>query len=403
MVRRPIVSAALCVGVACNTQVAGEPADPTVGATAVSSSTTVGLASTIAVTTSTESGPTTTLAISVPEVGPIFGEETGMMLLLDDGIEGLTAVDPDRRLAARTVVEGQRAGDEQYSMVKVGERLVVGWAEPYSVDIETREGISLGGATIFVPAAEPNRVWMIDYPGGRIGQGDPLVWQVDVVSAQILTEPKSLRRELHPDRGILVGLALQTEGGISLWGVTGSFTHLASNGPGFTHDVHGHDLVWCRNRCTQLVVTDTSNLEEETFDPPSGYDVFLTSRVSPDGRRLAALVGRRGGDHVGKAIWLFDRVNREGSVLADPESHVDFLAWDPDGDQLFASSYSYGETRTTVWRYQVSDQQFAAAVLPFGGALSLVVVESSLGDAYIGDERVDPSKCFRGGNCTFEF
>lgn len=405
MALRPIVVAVLCVGAACAPQGTPEPADTTAAATTVSSTTTGDAVSTTATTKPTELGPPTTLETSVPAEGPAFGDETGVLLLLDDGIEGLTAVDLDRRRAGRSVVEGQRAGDEPYSMIEVGHRLVVGWAEPYSVDLATRQGLSLGAATIFVPAAEPDRVWMIDYPGGRIGQGDPLVWQVDVVSGEPVSEPTSLPRELYPDIGIPGGLALQTEGGLSLWGgETGRFTHLASNGPGFTHDVHGDDLVWCRDRCTELVVTDTATLEEETFDPPTGYDMFLTSRVSPGGRMLAALVGRQGRDfHEGEAIWLLDRDNREAFVVTDPASHADHLAWAPDGDQVFATSNSYLQTHTAVWRYQVSDQRFSAVVLPFGGALSLVVVESSLADAYFGDELVDPAECTRGGNCTFEF
>lgn len=328
-----------------------------------------------------------------------------MLLLLDDGLTGLIAVDVDRRLAARTVVEGQRAGDEPYSMIKVGGRLVVGWAEPYSVDLATREGISLGGATVFVPAAEPNRVWMIDYPGGRIGQGDPLVWQVDVVSGEPVSEPTSLPVDLYPAIGIPGGLALQPESGISLWdSETGSFTRLVSNGFGSPHDVHGDDLIWCKDQCTQLVVTDTSNMESETFDPPTGYDMFLTSKVSPDGRTLAALVGRQGREfYQGEAIWLLDRDSKDTSLVSDPETHAEQLAWAPDGDQLFATSYSYRETRTAVWRYQVGDQEFSSVVLPFGGALSLVVVESTLADAYLGDELVDPGECPGAGNCTFEF
>jgi hypothetical protein len=327
------------------------------------------------------------------------------MLLLDDGLAGLIAIDLDRRLASRSIVEGQRAGDEPYSMFKVGERLVVGWAEPYSVDLASREGISLGEATIFVPAAEPNRVWMVDYPGGRIGQGDPLVWQVDVVSGEPVSEPTSLPGDLHPDIGIPGGLALQPESGISLWdSETGSFTRLASDGYGNPHDVHGDNLIWCRDQCTQLVVTDTSIMESETFDPPAGYDMFLASKVSPNRGMLAALVGRQDSEFIeGEAIWLLDRDTGVTSVVSDPETHVDYLAWAPDGNQLFATSYSYRETRTAVWRYQVGDQEFSSVVLPFGGALSLVVVESTLADAYIGDELVDPRECLSAGNCTFEF
>jgi len=136
---------------------------------------------------------------------------------------------------------------------------------------------------------------MIDYPGGRIGQGDPLVWQVDVVSGEPVSEPTSLPMDLYPAIGIPGGLAVQHESGVSSWdSETGSFTRLASKGFGSPHDVHGDDLIWCRDQCTQLVVTDTSNMEEKKFVTPTDYDMFLTSKVSPDGRMLAAPVGRQG-------------------------------------------------------------------------------------------------------------
>ena len=245
---------------------------------------------------------------------------------------------------------------------------------------------------------------MIDYPGGRIGQGDPLVWQVDVVSGEPVSEPTSLPMDLYPAIGIPGGLAVQHESGVSSWdSETGSFTRLASKGFGSPHDVHGDDLIWCRDQCTQLVVTDTSNMEEKKFVTPTDYDMFLTSKVSPDGRMLAAPVGRQGGDYGGEAIWLLDRDSKDTFLVSDSETHTEHLAWAPDGDQLFATSYSYGETRTAVWRYQVGNQEFSTVVLPFGGALSLVVVESTLADAYLGDELVDPTECRGAGNCTFEF
>jgi hypothetical protein len=109
------------------------------------------------------------------------------------------------------------------------------------------------------------------------------------------------------------------------------------------------------------------------------------------------------GDYGGEAIWLLDRDSKDTFLVSDSETHTEHLAWAPDGDQLFATSYSYGETRTAVWRYQVGNQEFSSVVLPFGGALSLVVVESTLADAYLGDELVDPTECRGAGNCTFEF
>jgi outer membrane protein assembly factor BamB len=335
-----------------------------------------------------------------------------VLLLLDDGIDGLTAVDADRRLAGRSVVEGQRAGDEPYSMIRVGDKLVVGWSEPYAVDLATRRAMSLGTATIFMPAAEANRVWMVDY-GVRIGDRDPLVWQVDVVSAEPLQDPIPVLRDGYPQIGIPGGLALETETGLELWTIgTDQATTLEANGPGIVHDVNGKLLVWCSGECSRLTVTDTSTFDNDEFDPPAGYEVFLgrSSRISPSGRYLAALVGLKG-SYEGKAVWILDRESGDITVEADPESHVEYVAWAPDGDQLFATSNSYSQAHTVVWRYQISDQEFRAVVLPFGGGIGLVAVDGSVVDAYIAGEPVDTSQCRapdiqpsgRSGICTFGY
>jgi hypothetical protein len=371
-------------------------------------------ASTVAVAPPTATArvtTTTTLGVRLPAQGPIFGEETGVLLLLDDGIDGLTAVDPDRRLAGRSVVEGQRAGDEQYSMIRVGDKLVVGWGEPYAVDVATRQGMSLGVATVFAPAAEPGRVWMID-SGARIGSQEQEVWQVDVSTGEALQDPVPLAAEGGAQTGIQGGLAFQTDTGLNLWKMdTGQTVPLESSGPGFVHDVYGEELIWCSDECVTLSVTNTSTLETQEYEPPGGYQLFsYETRISPSGRYLAALVGLEG-SFEGNGIWILDRDTGDTTLVSDPETYVEYLTWAPDGDQLFATSWSYGQAHTVVWRYRVSDQEFTAVVLPFGGALSPVVVDSSVVDAYFAGEPVEPSLCRtpqgqpsgRSGICTFEY
>jgi hypothetical protein len=127
-------------------------------------------------------------------------------------------------------------------MIRVGDKLVVGWGEPYALDVATRQAISLGTATIFVPAAEPNQVWMVDY-GTRIGDREPQVWRVYVDSAEPLQDPIPLVIDGYPQIGIPGGLALQTETGLELWDIeTGQATTLEADGPGFVHDVNGEVL-----------------------------------------------------------------------------------------------------------------------------------------------------------------
>jgi hypothetical protein len=354
----------------------------------------------------TTTGPqTTSLTVDLPEAGPIFGEETGVLLLFDDGYDGLTAFDPDRRLVARSLVEGQRPGDEPYSMIRAGDSLVVGWGEPHAFDISSREAMSLGVATVFVPAAEPNRVWLIDY-GNRIGDHTPRVWQVDVASGETVSDPVEVTGG-YPEIGIPGGLAIQTDTGLKLWFAdTQQTVALDSDDASMALDVFGDHLVWCSGYCTELRVADTSTLATEFYPAPSGHDRFLSGRFSPSGRHLAVLVG--GLDvYEGEALWLLDRETGDITVIGDPDSHVEFVAWSPDGGQVFATSS--GSRITVVWRYHLANQVLTAVVLPFWGALRPVVVDASVAGAYFGEVLVDPSECRapgsfpsrRSGICTF--
>jgi hypothetical protein len=335
----------------------------------------------------------TSLVGSLPSEGPVFGEPTGVLLLFDDGIDGLTAVDLDRRLAGRSVVEGQRAGDERYSMVRVGEKLVVGWSEPHSVDIATRDSSPLGAATVFVPAAEPGRVWMID-SGRPIGDEPLQVWQVDVITGQPLSQPVALEGQGDPQIGIVGGLALETEGGVNLWHeASGEVTILESDGYGVVHDVHAEDLVWCGVECDRLRITDTVAQETQELELPDPYTRAIgPSQMSPSGRFVAVLLGNDE-EYVGQAVWILDRETGSTDLVSDPETSVDFLTWSPDGDQLFATSYSCGESETVVWRYGISDQDFTSIILPFGGAMSPVAVDASVADAYISENLREMEEC----------
>jgi hypothetical protein len=268
-------------------------------------------------------------------------------------------------------------------------------------------------ATIFVPAAEAGRVWLIDY-GGRIGDHTPRVWQVDVTSGEAFGDPVEVS-EGYPMIGIPGGLAMQTDSGLVLWTMDGGVVRsLEAGSPAWAHDVSGDSLVWCDADCAELRVTDTSTLATQRYGPPTGYDRFhVSARLSPSGDYLAALVSSREAfgqeAYEGEAIWILNRRTGDITVVGDPETRVDFLAWAPASDQLFATSWSYGRDRTVIWRYELSDKEFGAVVLPFGGAMSSVIVEASVAAAYFSDDLVQPAECRapsgepsgRSGICTF--
>ena len=388
--------------------------DDVVGPPEASPSTVTTIDTTTTVPTMTVPSTTaTSLAPVLPSEGPLFGVETGVVLLFDDGIDGVLAIDPDKRLAARSVVEGQRAGDEPYSMVRVGDSLVVGWSEIFAADIATREPTSLGLATIFVPAAERDRVWLIDWPGGAIGSGTPEVWQVTVTGERI-TEPATLDVGGFPSFGIPGGLAIQHDQGLTLWNAeTGETSGLEGAGYGRVVDVTANEILWCSGDCTELKLTNLATLETQDFPVPEGFQTFrfgsrARSAFSPDGLTLAVIV--KSGVQPETAIWILDRRTGDARVVSGVGGVVDYLAWAPDGSQLFATSWPHG-FRTITWRYDLALGQLQAAVLPFGGGLAPVVIDAANAGAYFGDELTEEARCRapsvqpsgRSGICTFNY
>ncbi len=344
---------------------------------------------------------TTTLQVSIPVAGPLFGEETGVVLLFDDGYYGLMALDPDRRLAQAHAIPGQRPGDERFSMARVGDHLVVGWGEPHAVEIASLDGLSLGSARIFLPGPDPDRVWLINDPGGS----ETTAWQVSVTGEQ-LTAPNRVDAEGYPAIGIPGGLALGHDLGMTLWdSASGELRRLTASGYGQTRFVTVDELGWCAGECGELLITDLETTETIRFRVPAGYTRVLERGVSaapigsPQEGRLAALVGSPDA----QALWLLDPATGAETVvgLSGPAFE---LAWSPDGSQVFISNWSFGANQTRLWRYDLAEQLLREAVLPFGGAMSMVVIETDEADVYFQGQPACPQDARPGAHgCLSDF
>ena len=87
-----------------------------------------------------------------PTGQPVFSTPTGVALLFDDGYDGVTALDLDTGVVGRRVVDGQRAGDQPYRLFRSGDSLIVGWGEVFAAPLDGGPSVSLGEATLAVPA-----------------------------------------------------------------------------------------------------------------------------------------------------------------------------------------------------------------------------------------------------------
>jgi WD40 repeat protein len=237
----------------------------------------------------------------------------------------------------------------------------------------------LGQATIFVPAAERGRLWLIDYPGGRIGAGTPTLREVDT-TGHVWVTAQGLDPSHYPEIGIPGGIAYQTGQGIALWdAVSGRVTARLGHGTGYVSDISDHRLAWCDQTCSTFHVTDLASGRDVAAPAPAATGTFAASsaRFSPDGGVLAVIAG--GGDPS-------DRTSKVAVALIHTQSGLVetvnlriaqrpwSLAWSPDGTRLFYSSYSYTQSSTTLGDYQLAVHTLHTATLHFGGVISVDVV-----------------------------
>jgi hypothetical protein len=351
--------------------------------------------------------PSTTNAVPID---PLFGEELPWVFLFDDGIDGVLAVDPTNRVASRSVVDGQRAGDQPYRLELVENRLIVGWGEVRASDIYARRSVSLGEATIYLPAFLPDRVWLINDPAGVVDGGPPLAWQVSVVTGERLSEPRPVDVDGIPAIGIPGGLAIETDTGIALWDAdTGEVFKVLGTGPSFVSDVsrdRDARIAWCEDPCTELRITTLGSGEElvvtsrsgEPFDPRS-------ARFGNDLRFLAAPAGSS------VVVVDFEDVTDYSEFTVPGTDPFVFVRWTPFGPFLFASADSYGGSSTTVVWHNALRKTTVSAEFPIGGALSFVVINRSQAFAFLGDDLQSPDDCpapiaqpsGRTGICSFGF
>jgi hypothetical protein len=296
-------------------------------------------------------------------------------------------------------------------MVRVDDTLVVGWASIHALSLDTLEPRGLGKATVFIPAAEGGRVWLIDYPGGRIGQGTPTYQQVSVDGNKISMSQGLDPSQALPALGIPGGIVHETDAGIDIWDVDSEeVTRIVGAGVGFVADVHESLIAWCDGECV-LHLTEIGELDivvsppdqSRNFDPRS-------ARFSPDGRLLAAIVSDPGGSQA--AIAIVEVESGAATLITEPlMPGPSYVAWSDDGDSLFFSSWSYQENETLLGWYRPHDGHLEVATLPFGGALSFLVLEVDDAGPFLPDELDSQDVCpqvstypsGRTGICGFNF
>ena len=266
-----------------------------------------------------------------------FRGSTDTVLLFDDGSDGALKVDLDTWERHRVELPGQRAGDQPFRLWKLGGWVVVGWGEIWAVGPGQPDTARwLGQATVFLPDAEPDALWLIDYDGGRVGTGTS-TWTLVDVSGSAMAEVSSMPGGLVPVRGVPGGLAVDAPNGTLVYDLEQD--QLVDNPvrqDARVADVIRDRAVWCdSDPCERLVITDSAGAivatvgSDETFDPTQVW-------LSPGGDQLAAGVRVQVGAGVDGRLRVYR--TDDGALLADTQLMLGELYgdWTGDGHQFFA-------------------------------------------------------------------
>jgi hypothetical protein len=274
-----------------------------------------------------------------------FSHPTGVALVFADGL----TLDLDQRTAITRTIAGQRAGDQRWPIIRAGNSFVVGWGDVWASPISGGRARLLGPVVTSVPAAEAGAVWLVNYPGGRIGEGTPTFSEVTTTGSVLRSEVGPPPSTGLPIVGIPGGLAFDTSTGIALWSFSrrASTRQLGGTGPGYIGDSAAGLVAWCDNLCLSVHVTATASGDDRTFPlPQPGWTVAQESvRLSPDGRYVAVMATRGiVGTNPRGDLDMIDIQTGRADVIQTNLSAYTQLSWTSNSKELFFVSNDFASS-----------------------------------------------------------
>jgi hypothetical protein len=336
----------------------------------------------------------------------VFTSRTGIVLLFSDGIDGVTAVDLDHRVAARRSVPGDRPGDQPFRLALVDGTVVAGWGQIYASSLDGDMYRSIDDGTIFLPASEPGEVWTLTWASGRIGPGAAIVRRVNAEGAVVFTSSLDTDDAL-PLVGVPGGLVVRTGTGLAIWNASnGTVGPIIGSDQASSVITDGRHLAWCDTTCAGVHVVSL-----QRTGPPPAQSIAPGQHLSfsPDGRRLAIL---RPLDGHGTELAMRDVATGVESVVATGLPADGSVQWDATGTQAFYTASSFERKTTRIGRYDTRTDRWEEVRLPIGDAVAGAVPlrpdhVGRLLDGRRRSERECPAghvyPSGRTGACTFRF
>lgn len=273
--------------------------------------------------------------------GPIgFREATGAALVFDDGEDGTLAVDLDTGAQVRSPAGPPR--DQPSGLREVGGWLVVGGEDTFAVAPGPGRPFRWsGGARLVLPAAEPDRLWLIHDDGGDGGAPGPAdglgTWTLVDASGATIAAIDVPAGDLRPIRGVPGGLAVRgPDGSLLKYDLEqGRLVDYVGDGSAWIADVTADRVVWCDDPCGALTVSTGDGVvvatlgSGETFHQDGAW-------IAGDGGQLAAAVTIDLGISFDHRLRVYSVGT--GDVLADTQilPGASYGDWSQSGAQFFS-------------------------------------------------------------------
>lgn len=333
----------------------------------------------------------------------VFSSPTDTVLLFSDGIDGATAIDLDRRLAGRRVIDGERAGDQQFRLTLTGDKLVVGWGEIYASPLAGGPSKKIADATIYLPASEDGEVWTLTWEGGRIGSGSAILRRVQIDGTTVFESTSFDPAVLEPVQGVPGGLLVNSPEGVVVWDANTETTGpVLGPGRAVIATTDGQTVAWCADSCNEI---HTASLQRKGA-PTAAYASGAQQIVLLSGGNLAVL--RPDGELTLTSL----STSTEGEVVARGLDALGTLVRSHDGKQLFYTENSYGASSMRVGRYSLESLQWEIETLPIGDGLAAIAVTRDEARSFFAEHLVSERECPGPGGtypsrrdnvCTFAF
>lgn len=303
--------------------------------------------------------------------GPAFGEETNVILVFDDDLDGLLYVDPDRRIATRDSA-GLLRQSQRAQLDHIGDVLVVGGQTIEVVSLATRQTQPIPAASYYLRSPD-GALWLVDVRSLAEPVPIPVLTKVSL-EGEVLRPAVEIPKRGVPAAAVADGVLLDAIDGLFLWRPgANEIEQITDESGALVVATTGPLVAWCTHDCRSLFVDNVAAQSRIEVPLARGLGPIdhTAAAWSPDGSQLVVITT--------EAVVRIADIATDPVVVVLTEYAIGagaprFVAWDPTGDHVYFATDSPQGRLTGLWRSDGTRFGTTVTTLPFAGASGPFVV-----------------------------